>query len=88
MSDCNETLREMYVFLDGEIPPHLDDAIRAHLGGCLDCLGAFEFHHELKALIARKCRDDVPSGLAERIVQCFGDDADDIASPGMGLAGA
>lgn len=89
MSDCNETLREMYVFLDGEIPPDLDGAIRSHLDGCIDCLGAFEFHLELKSLIARKCRDEVPPGLAARILQCFGDDQDEgLSGPGAQVAGA
>ena len=74
MPDCNETLREMYLFLDGEIPPSLQQAVAAHLDDCGDCQGAFEFHVELRQLIARKCRDEVPPGLMERIVKCFGEE--------------
>ena len=46
--------------------------IRAHLEGCPDCFEAFDFHAELKAVIAAKCRsDEMPPGLLARIEQCF-----------------
>lgn len=73
MADCNDTLREMYAFLDGEVSPHLKRQIEVHLADCTDCLGAFEFHLELKQVIVEKCRDEVPPGLAERIAACFGE---------------
>ena len=56
-ADCNETLRELEAFLDGELSDEdAGRAIRAHLEGCPDCLQAFDFHAELKAVIATKCR--------------------------------
>ena len=77
MADCNETLRELYAFLDDELTPEQLDEVRGHLDGCLDCLQAFDFHAELKAVIAKKCRnDELPAGLLERIQQCFGEDFD------------
>jgi mycothiol system anti-sigma-R factor len=79
MADCNETLREMYAFLDGELAPSLKTQIEAHLEGCHDCLGAFEFHYELRQLVAQRCRDDAPPGLYERILACFGDPAEPAA---------
>lgn len=72
MTDCNETLRELEGFLDGELSEGERGVIRAHLDGCPDCLQAFDFQAELKAMIARRCRnDELPPGLLERIVQCF-----------------
>jgi mycothiol system anti-sigma-R factor len=72
MSDCNETLRELETFLDGELSPDELAAIRSHLGHCPDCHEAFDFHAELKAVIAKKCRsDEVPPGLLARIEDCF-----------------
>jgi mycothiol system anti-sigma-R factor len=82
MADCNDTLREMYVFLDDEIPSGLKQRIDAHLTDCPDCQGAFEFHVELKALIAAKCAESLPPGLADRIANCFGDvEVDDTYDP-------
>jgi len=75
--DCAETLRELDVFLDGELSHHQQAAIRHHLDGCMDCLGAFDFHAELKIVIAQKCNnDEMPTDLLEKIERCFGTDFD------------
>lgn len=77
MADCNETLRELERFLDGELPDSAKHVIRGHLDGCLDCLSAFDFHAELKIVIAHKARvEPVPDGLLAKIQQCFGDPDD------------
>ena len=77
MAECDETLRELETFLDEELSDDARHRIRAHLGGCHDCLEAFEFHAELRLVIAQKCRNDqMPSGLLSRIEQCFGQDFD------------
>jgi mycothiol system anti-sigma-R factor len=78
MADCNETLRELEAFLDNELKPETHVAIRAHLEGCPDCLQAFDFHAELKIVVAQKCRnDEMPPGLMDKIQRCFGDDQAD-----------
>ena len=84
MADCNETIRELDTFLDGELSDGARSQIRHHLDGCVDCLQAFDFHAELKAVIARKCNnDEMPPGLLSRIEQCFDTDFD-----GDGAVGA
>lgn len=78
MADCNETLRELEAFLDSELSEETHVAIRAHLEHCPDCLQAFDFHAELKIVVAQKCRnDEMPAGLMAKIEQCFGTDVDD-----------
>ena len=75
MADCNDTLRELEAFLDHELSDPAIRSIRAHLEGCVDCLQAFDFHAELKMVIARKCRnDELPPSLLLKIESCFGDD--------------
>jgi len=75
--DCAETLRELDVFLDGELSHHQQAAIRHHLDGCMDCLGAFDFHAELKIVVAQKCNnDEMPLELLRKIERCFGTDFD------------
>jgi anti-sigma factor (TIGR02949 family) len=83
MADCNETLRELEAFLDHELSEETHIAIRSHLEGCPDCLQAFDFHAELKIVVAQKCRnDEMPPGLLARIEQCFGEaDASDTSDP-------
>ena len=77
MANCNETIRELDAFLDGELPDDVRIHIHAHLGSCMDCLQAFDFHAELKAAIRRKCSsDEMPAGLIGRIEKCFNTDLD------------
>ena len=77
MGDCDETLRELETFLDEELSPGTREMIRAHLGGCHNCLETFDFHAELRQVILVKCRnDEMPPGLLARIEQCFGEDLD------------
>ena len=77
MGDCRETLRELETFLDGELSEHAQLAISSHLGGCTDCLETFDFHAELKIVIAKKCsNDEMPPGLLSRIEQCLNADLD------------
>lgn len=74
MADCNEVLRELYPFLDGEVDAHLRTHIAAHLGSCTDCLEVFDFQAELRMVVARKCSEAVPDSLRARVLRCIGDD--------------
>jgi mycothiol system anti-sigma-R factor len=77
MADCTETLRELEAFLDDELTAETRVSIRSHLGDCLDCLQAFDFHAELRDVIAVKCRtDEMPASLMAKIELCFGVDLD------------
>ena len=77
MADCNETLRELETFLDDELTDETRAGIQAHLGGCQDCLQAFDFHAELRTVISTKCKnDEMPPGLLSKIEACFGEDFD------------
>jgi mycothiol system anti-sigma-R factor len=73
MADCDDTLRELETYLDDELSPDALHSIQAHLDGCLDCLHVFDFHAELRQVIARKCHEDaLPPGLLAKIEDCFG----------------
>jgi anti-sigma factor (TIGR02949 family) len=75
--NCSETIRELETFLDGELSDDARDTIRRHLDGCPDCLGAFDFHAELKQVIAAKCHnDEMPPDLLARIERCVDTDFD------------
>jgi mycothiol system anti-sigma-R factor len=77
MADCTETLQELQRYLDRELPPELHEAVTAHLTGCDDCMQAFDFHAELKTVIAAKCAaGQVPPALLAKIEACFGADDD------------
>jgi mycothiol system anti-sigma-R factor len=65
--DCNEAIKELYTFLDGELTLDRRTAIRAHLDGCHPCLEAFDFEAELRLVVSHHCRETVPESLKQRI---------------------
>jgi len=71
-TDCGEALRQLYVFLDGELTPDLRTVIRTHLDRCACCLEAFDFEAELRVVVSTCCRgDEVPEQLRVRVVQAL-----------------
>ncbi|MGA0862360.1 MAG: zf-HC2 domain-containing protein [Ilumatobacteraceae bacterium] len=72
MADCNETIRELQIFLDGELPTGRADDIIAHLKTCSDCQGAYELHDELRRLVRTKTlREEMDPGFIDRLKSCF-----------------
>ena len=68
---CSDAVRRLYDFLDGELDNDRRASIRRHLEECPPCLEAFDFENELRVLIARKCRDQVPDNLRNRVFQAI-----------------
>jgi mycothiol system anti-sigma-R factor len=74
--DCEQALRTLYYFLDGELTAERREAIQHHLDECSPCLEAFDFEAELKMAIARCCRDQVPDGLRQRVADVLSQASD------------
>ena len=86
MDDCEEILREVYPYLDASLSESARVEIQHHLDDCLDCLHVYDFHAELRMIIAKKCREQsVPPGLLARVRDCLGMDA---ATPPTSNAGS
>jgi mycothiol system anti-sigma-R factor len=76
MDDCEEILREIYPYLDASLSDTARAEIQQHLDDCLDCLHVYDFHAELRLVIAKKCREQtVPPGLLAKVQDCLGMDA-------------
>jgi len=69
--ECEEALRTLYTYLDGELTSDRRTAIQRHLSECSPCLEAFDFEAELKTLVARSCRDQVPDSLRYKIAEAL-----------------
>jgi mycothiol system anti-sigma-R factor len=66
--DCQEALSAMYLFLDKEQLTSEECAhIQAHLDDCIPCLESFEFEAELKQVVRKRCTDEVPQALYEKV---------------------
>ena len=64
MPDCNETLREIYEYLDGELTNDEKAKLRHHLEECQPCFEAFDFEAELREVIRKRCTESVPESLS------------------------
>lgn len=64
---CDDALHTLYHYLDGELTEERRRQIRQHLEECSPCLRKFDFEAELKVVIARRCRDQVPDHLRLRV---------------------
>jgi mycothiol system anti-sigma-R factor len=67
MSDCEDALHELYHFLDGELTEEKRSAIQRHLDFCQNCAEPYDFEAELRALVRRKCVEEVPTSLMDKV---------------------
>lgn len=68
---CQEAIATLYTFLDGELTADRRQLIQHHLDDCGPCFEKFGFEAELKQVIARKCHDDVPPYLRQRVADAL-----------------
>ena len=66
--DCDDVLKDLYVYLDDETDDRTRDRIRRHLEACSPCLAQYGLEQDVQALIARCCGGDrAPAHLHERV---------------------
>lgn len=70
--DCEESILRIYSYLDGELTVLVRQEIKRHLDECPPCSSGFCFETELRALVAQRCRDEVPPELKARIAKALG----------------
>jgi mycothiol system anti-sigma-R factor len=66
--DCDDVLKDLYLYLDDESDEKLRNRIRQHLDGCRPCLKQYGLEQDVRSLIARCCGGDrAPESLHTRI---------------------
>ncbi len=78
MADCDETLRQLYAYLD----EMLDDSMRADIGShvrdCPDCQKRVDFEYSLVVHIRQRSKEEpIPEDLRRRLLECFDLDVSD-----------
>ena len=67
-TDCEHVLRQIELYLDGELVGFARVEIEEHLGGCDPCSGHSEFQRRLKEMLRAKCGcSEIPAELIERV---------------------
>ncbi len=69
--DCDRTIRQVYLYLDGELTILRRWQITRHLNRCPPCAHGFDFELELRHVIATRCHDEVPPELEQRIADAI-----------------
>jgi mycothiol system anti-sigma-R factor len=74
---CNEAVRQLWRFLDGELQPGEARSVEDHLDHCVTCCGELEFANELRKLLDAQRSAGLPADVRERL-QRFVDQLDDV----------
>ena len=65
--DCDEVMRQLFDFLDGEVDEKADDEIHHHIDECRSCFTRVEFERVLKERIRASKDETLPDSLQNRI---------------------
>ena len=68
MITCAEAVRQLWQYLDGELPAESRAAVEEHLGFCRRCCGEAEFAEELRGFLAREAVEEIPSDVRARLL--------------------
>lgn len=74
-ANCDDARHTLYEFLDGELTPEIRLQVQDHLEACAPCFEKFDFEAEVLQIVARKCCEEVPPGLTEKILAALRGDA-------------
>ena len=69
--DCEESIHDLYDFLDGELTEDRRRELQTHLDGCAPCVEKYEFEAELRRVSADRCKDRVPDELRRRVAEAI-----------------
>ncbi len=70
--DCEEVLRLIFTYLDGELEAEHRQRVDQHLERCRSCFSRTEFERRLKAHLAELGRESVPPALEARVRSLIG----------------
>ncbi|CAL9440226.1 hypothetical protein SUDANB95_02217 [Actinosynnema sp. ALI-1.44] len=73
MISCREAVRELWRFLDGDLPPDERHGIEQHLERCVHCCGEVEFAEALRGVLAAQRLDRMPSDVRARLERFIDD---------------
>jgi anti-sigma factor (TIGR02949 family) len=73
-TDCDEVLRDLDLYLDGELPAGRAEIVERHLSTCSPCLARSDFRRRVIEIVRDKCRTSAepPATLHVRIRRSIG----------------
>jgi len=72
MANCDETLRQLYAYLDELLDEEMRVEIESHVGDCAGCRDRIEFESKLMVHIRQKSKEEpLPEDLRRRLLECL-----------------
>lgn len=69
MIRCSDAVRQLWEYLEGELPAQDREKVDEHLAACMRCCGEAEFAGELRRFIAEHNDDeDIPDAVRRRLL--------------------
>lgn len=65
--NCEESLAQIYTYLDGELDAVAVKQIKEHLQDCPPCESAFAFEEKLKVVVRTHLQEEVPEVVIQRL---------------------
>lgn len=80
MADCDETLHQLYSYLDELLDEDMRNAVADHLENCGDCQKRADFEYSLMIHVRARAKEEpIPDDLRRRLLECFDIDVSDDA---------
>jgi anti-sigma factor (TIGR02949 family) len=73
--NCREAVEHLYEYLDKELTPDVERAVRQHIADCQPCLEQFDFEAAFLKFLQARCQSRcAPPDLKRRILhELFGE---------------
>jgi len=65
--DCDEAVRLLFIYLDGELAEHDHAVVQSHLDSCRACFSHAEFEKRLRGMVKGASTSSAPDELRRRI---------------------
>lgn len=65
--NCDDALKNLYVYLDNELDAVTSEGIREHIEQCGECFGSFDFEIRLKRVVRERLSEEVPQKFLEKL---------------------
>jgi anti-sigma factor (TIGR02949 family) len=70
--DCDDLLSELGHLLHGDLTADRKASLQQHMEACPPCMETADFQAQLRMLIVKRCGEEVPEGLRDRITGLLG----------------
>jgi anti-sigma factor (TIGR02949 family) len=67
--DCDEVMRQLFDFMDGEVEETAEHEIHHHIDECRSCFSRVEFERVLKERVRASKEEALPDSLQGRITE-------------------